>query len=137
MIFQMILRRCCAQQLRISFQQYRLQSIRRVNPLGIQMLSSSLHKQLFSSVEERIDSKEIVNKSTEHLRKFDLGLTESEVLEDIAFDLPPLESKKLDEHFEIIARKQSQPYVELLEELIQMEIPSQPKKWMCTKGWTK
>ena len=134
MIFQMILRRCLT---RYSFHQYRFQSIRRVNPLGIQMLSSTLHKQLFSLVEEPICPKETVDKSIAHLRKFDLGLTESEVLEDIEFNLPTLESEKLNEHFEIIARKQSQPYVELLQEFIQTDFPPQPTKWICTKGWTK
>lgn len=137
MIFQMILRRCFTHHLRSSLHQYRFQSIRRVNPLGIQMLSSTLHKQLFSVVEEPTYSKETVDKSMKHLQKFDLGSTESEILEDIEFKLPRLESEKLNEHFEIIARKQSQPYVDLLQEFLQTDFPPQPTKWICTKGWTK
>ena len=76
-------------------------------------------------------------KSIDHLEKFGLGSKESEILEDIQFDLPKLESPDLNEHFEIIARQQSQPYVELLQEFIQTDVPTQPTKWACTKGWTK
>lgn len=136
-IFQMFLRRCFTHRLRSSFQQIRYQSERRTNPLGIQMLSSKLHKQLFSLTGEPNYSAENTEKSIAHLKNFDLGSKESEVLDDIEFDLPPLESQDLNKHFEIIARQQSKPYVELIQEFIQMDIPAQPKRWKCTKGWTK
>ena len=137
MIFQMIAQRCFSQRLRSSVQQIRWQSIRRANPLGIQMLSSKLHEQLFSAVGEPNYSAANTKKSIDHLEKFGLGSKESEILEDIQFDLPKLESPDLNEHFEIIARQQSQPYVELLQEFIQTDVPTQPTKWACTKGWTK
>jgi DNA polymerase gamma 1 len=101
------------------------------------MLSSKLHEQLFSSVGEPTYSNENIKKSEKHLQQFDLGLNASEILEDIEFDLPPLESSNLNEHFKIIAQKQSKPYVDLIHQLIKSQIPPQPTKWKYAKGWTK
>ncbi len=101
------------------------------------MLSSKLHEQLFSSVGDPSYSDENIKKSKIHLQQFDLGLNESEKLDNIEFDLPPLESGDINEHFEIIAQKQSKPYVDLLDQLIQTEIPIQPTNWTYAKGWTK
>ena len=116
---------------------FRLQSIRRTNPLGIQMLSTKLHQQLFSSVGEPNYSKENIEKSKKHLEQFELGLNESEILEDIELNLPKLESQDLNEHFMIIATKQSKRYDDFVHQLIQSQIPVQPTKWNNTKGWTK
>ncbi|CAF0845752.1 unnamed protein product [Rotaria sordida] len=137
----MLLRQCLSrgfhQKFRFCLYHYRLLSIRRRNPLGIQMLSSKLHKQLFSSVGEPVYADENIEKSKVHLQQFDLGSNESEILDDIEFNLPPLESKNLTKHFEIIARKQSKPYVDLIYQLIKANIPSQPTAWKSAKGWTK
>ena len=108
---------------------------RRVNPLGVQMLSSTLHKQLFRS--EPISSKVNEQKSRNHLNEFQLKSSESEVLDDIEFKLPPLKSPDLDEHFRLIAKEQSAPYVELISQLAKSAIPPQPEKWLNRKGWTK
>lgn len=124
--------------IRFSLNHFRLHSVtRRINPLGIQMLSEKLHKQLFSSVGEPNYSNENIQKSIKHLQEFDLGSNESEILENIEFNLPPLEHENLNEHFKIIAQKQSQPYVDLIRELIGSNVPIRPKKWECKKGWTK
>jgi len=101
------------------------------------MLSSKLHEQLFSSIGEPIYSDKNIEKSKQHLQQFDLGLKDSEILDNIEFDLPSLESQNLNEHFEIIARNQSKPYVDLIYQLIGSNIPLQPTKWKYTKGWTK
>jgi len=101
------------------------------------MLSSKLHEQLFSSVGEPIYSDKNIEKSKQHLQQFDLGLKDSEILDNIEFDLPSLESQNLNEHFEIIARNQSKPYVDLIYQLIKSNIPLQPTKWKYAKGWTK
>ena len=139
--FQMIGRqsvaRCLQHSLRVSRTHVRLESIRRTNPLGIQMLSSKLHQQLFSAVGEPAYSAENVAKSTEHLKKFELGSTASEVLDDVEFDLPPLKHADLNAHFKTIAQQQSQPYVDLIRQLINATVPPQPTKWNYAKGWTK
>ena len=128
---------CFHRTFRFSLCHHRLKSTHRTNPLGIQMLSSKLHEQLFSSVGEPTYIKENVEKSKDHLHQFNLGSNESETFDDIEFDLPPLENNDIDKHFEIIARQQSRPYVDLINQLISAEIPSQPLKWNYTYGWTK
>jgi DNA polymerase gamma 1 len=133
----MIVRRCLCHIVRFSVNHYRLISDRRINPLGIQMLSSKLHEQLFSSVGEPVYSDENIEKSKVHLKQFELGLNNSEKLDDIELDLPKLEGKNLNEHFETIARQQSEPYVDLIHQLIQADIPQQPTQWKYVKGWTK
>jgi len=135
----MIVRQCLLNRFQQIVRFSRLKStIRRTNPLGIQMLSSKLHEQLFSSVGEPIYSDKNIEKSKQHLQQFDLGLKDSEILDNIEFDLPSLESQNLNEHFEIIARKQSKPYIDLIYQLIKSNnIPSQPTKWKYEKGWTK
>jgi DNA polymerase gamma 1 len=130
----MIIRQCLS---RYFHQTVRFHSIRRTNPLGIQMLSSKLHEQLFSSVGEPTYQEINVEKSKKHLCQFDLGSHESEILENIEFDLPKLESQNLNEHFEIIARQQSKSYVDLIHQLIKAKVPLQPTQWNYAKGWTK
>lgn len=137
----MLLRKCLSPRFHQTFRSclyhYRLMCTRRTNPLGIQMLSSKLHEQLFSSVGEPKYSDEDVEKSKLHLERFELGTSESETLDDIKFDLPPLESKNLVEHFQIIAKTQSKPYADLIHQLIQANVPLQPQQWKKQKGWTK
>jgi hypothetical protein len=110
---------------------------RRTNPLGIQMLSSTLHQQLFSSTNEPTYSSATIDKAKMHLKRFDLGSNDSEILDDIAFQLPTLEKRNLNEHFESIARQQSQAYVQLVNRIVQAKIPVQPRTWQYAKGWTK
>ncbi|CAF4919488.1 unnamed protein product, partial [Rotaria sp. Silwood1] len=137
----MLLRQCLSQRFHQTFRfclyHYRLSSTCRKNPLGIQMLSSKLHDQLFSSVGEPVYSTENIEKSIMHLQQFDLGSNESEILDNIEFDLPPLEGTNLNKHFEIIAQKQSEPYVDLIHKLIKADIPPRPTQWQYVKGWTK
>ncbi|CAF2952900.1 unnamed protein product [Rotaria sp. Silwood2] len=101
------------------------------------MLSSKLYQKLFSSVGAPDYLENDIEKFKIHLQQFDLGSSESEILDNIEFDLPPLESNKLTEHFEIIAQKQSKPYVDLIHGLIEANIPPQPTQWKYAKGWTQ
>ena len=137
----MIIRQCLSnrfrQIIRLSLNHSRFQSTRRTNPLGIQMLSTQLHQQLFPSDQEPKFPDEIIKKSENHLKQFELGAQDTEVLEDIEFTLPKLESEDLNEHFKVIAQKQSAPYVKLIKELMRAEIPAQPQSWIYAKGWTK
>ena len=112
-----------------------MSSQRRLNPLGIQMISSSLQKKLFPS--EPIYSKTNVDKSRKHLKEFGLDLSKNEILDDIEFELPPLKNSDLNEHFRLIADEQSAPYVKLIRQMLKPQIPQQPKSWANRKGWTK
>lgn len=134
----MLVRHCLSSRFQQAFRvQRRWQSIRRINPLGIQMLSSSLHRQLFGTSGEPSYAETNVEKSKKHLRQFNLGSDESEILDDIELQLPVLEGGNLAKHFELIAQQQSQPYTALMDQLMEAKIPPKPEQWLCAKGWTK
>ena len=74
----------------------------RTSPLGIQMLSPSLHHQIFNCAPAWDDDK--VNRSREYLQSH--GLLKKEhgaVMADVDFQLPPLVAGDLDKHFRSIA----------------------------------
>ncbi|CAF1460451.1 unnamed protein product [Rotaria sordida] len=85
----------------------------------------------------KIYSDKDIEKSKIRLEQFDLGSKESDIVENIEFDLPPLESQDLNEYFEIIPRKQSKPYIALINQLIKTHILPKPTQWKYAKGWTK
>ena len=134
----MLVRHCLSSRFQQAFRvQRRWESIRRINPLGIQMLSLSLHKQLFGTSGEPTYTEVDVEKSVQHLHQFGLGSSKCETLDDIDLQLPPLKGKNLAKHFEIIAQEQSQPYTVLMDQLMKAKIPPKPEQWICAKGWTK
>ncbi|KAF7241560.1 DNA polymerase subunit gamma-1 [Varanus komodoensis] len=108
----------------------------RMNPLGIQMLSKNLHEQIFRGA--RVEySDEDIKKSIEHLQKHDLWSKETSTIPDVELQLPHMYGANIDEHFRILAQKQSFPYLEAAKELLQCEIPPMPLEWAWEVGWTK
>lgn len=108
----------------------------RMNPLGIQMLSKGLHEQIFRGAQVQY-SNEDIQKSVEHLQKHDLWGKETSILPDVELKLPQMYGANLDEHFRILAQKQSLPYLEAAKELLQHEIPAMPMEWVWEVGWTQ
>ncbi|XP_048418608.2 DNA polymerase subunit gamma-1 [Stegostoma tigrinum] len=108
----------------------------RMNPLNIQMLSSGLHKQIFGDIQVEY-SKEAVQKSIEHLKSHDLWNQETSILPDVELQLPKMYGSNIDEHFCILAQKQSLPYLEAAHELVQCDLPEMPTEWTWAVGWTK
>ncbi|XP_053128135.1 DNA polymerase subunit gamma-1 isoform X2 [Hemicordylus capensis] len=108
----------------------------RMNPLGIQMLSKGLHEQIFRGAQVQY-SEEDIQKSMEHLQSHDLWGKETSVLPDVELQLPRMYGANLDEHFCILAQKQSLPYLEAAEELLKCEIPPMPLEWAWEVGWTR
>ncbi|XP_020637366.3 DNA polymerase subunit gamma-1 [Pogona vitticeps] len=108
----------------------------RMNPLGIQMLSKGLHKQIFRGAQVQY-SEEDVQKSIRHLQKHDLWGKETSTLPDVELQLPQMYGANIDEHFRILAQKQSLPYLEAAKELLQYEIPTMPTEWAWEVGWTQ
>ena len=108
----------------------------RTSPLGIQMLSPSLHQQIFNSSPVWCDEK--VNRSREHLQRHGVmkkGL--GAVMADVDFRLPQMVGGDLDEHFRRIALEQVKPYVDLAQYLLDSTPPDMPKVWEFKPGWTK
>ncbi|XP_068814260.1 DNA polymerase subunit gamma-1 [Struthio camelus] len=109
---------------------------RRVNPLNIQMLSRTLHEQIFRGAQVQYSEEEI-RRSVEHLRKHDLWGKETSVLPDVDLRLPRMYGANIDEHFRVLAQKQSLPYLEAARELLQREVPPMPARWAWQVGWTR
>ena len=108
----------------------------RYNALDIQMLSKSLHEQVFGPHQNDVDNKSI-SKSVEHLTKHDLHGRAKSLIPDVDFKLPPLRGSNIEEHFEIIAREQTASYFEMAERLSRVCLPSRPNEWSFEPGWTK
>ncbi|XP_053573644.1 DNA polymerase subunit gamma-1 [Bombina bombina] len=109
---------------------------RRMNPLNIQMLSKGLHEQIFKG--EQIQySDEDVQKSIKHLKHHELWGQETSTIPDVELQLPKMYGSSIEEHFQIIAQKQTFPYLEAANDLLQCQLPEMPQEWAWQTGWTK
>uniref|UniRef100_A0A8C2P732 DNA polymerase subunit gamma-1 n=1 Tax=Capra hircus TaxID=9925 RepID=A0A8C2P732_CAPHI len=108
----------------------------RHNPLHIQMLSRGLHEQIFGPGGERPDEA-AVRRSVEHLQKHGLWGQPATPLPDVELRLPPLLGGSLDQHFRLLAQKQSLPYLEAANSLLQAQLPPRPPSWAWAEGWTR
>lgn len=109
---------------------------KRFNPLEIQMLSSSLHDQVFHGKTETYDPA-VVEKCQEHLKVHNLWNKSGTVLPEVDFELPPLLGSNVDEHFRKIAEQQSKPYFEKAQMLANLTLSAMPDEWSFSPGWTK
>ena len=108
----------------------------RYNALDIQMLSKSLHEQIFGHVESDIDS-EHIDTSIRHLEKHNLYGRPKSLIPEVDFRLPSLRGSNIEEHFKIIAEEQTRGYFEMAERLSKLVLPSRPNEWNFEPGWTK
>ncbi|MEQ2167124.1 hypothetical protein GOODEAATRI_000913 [Goodea atripinnis] len=108
----------------------------RLNPLNIQMLSRNLHEQIFRGVEPEY-SEEAVERSVKHLQNHSLWGKETSLLPDVELKLPRMYGKNIDEHFRILAEKQSLPYLEAATKLQRADLPPMPQEWSWEIGWTR
>lgn len=110
-------------------------NIRR-NPLGIQMLSEGIYKQVFKEVTNEEFKEEDLERTKEHLQAHGLWNKAPSVIPSVEFKLPELEGNDLDQHFRIIAEDQCFEYKELLKTLME-DVPCLPSKWEFAPGWTR
>ncbi|XP_054306340.1 DNA polymerase subunit gamma-1 isoform X2 [Pongo pygmaeus] len=108
----------------------------RHNPLHIQMLSRGLHEQIFGQGGE-MPGEAAVRRSVEHLQKHGLWGQPAAPLPDVELRLPPLYGDNLDQHFRLLAQKQSLPYLEAANLLLQAQLPPKPPAWAWAEGWTR
>ncbi|XP_006867231.1 PREDICTED: DNA polymerase subunit gamma-1 [Chrysochloris asiatica] len=108
----------------------------RYNPLHIQMLSRGLHEQIFGRGVE-VAGEAAVRRSVEHLQRHGLWGQPATPLPDVELCLPPLYGGDLDQHFRLLAQKQSLPYLEAANSLLQAQPPPQPRSWAWAEGWTR
>ncbi|KIK52080.1 hypothetical protein GYMLUDRAFT_100859 [Collybiopsis luxurians FD-317 M1] len=107
------------------------------NTAGVQMLSRSLHEQIFKNCTFPSPPKTYTNISLQHLSAHGLDPTQSSTLPSIDFTLPPLQGQTLLEHFHRIGISSSEPYISLAKEFAEAELPPMPDDWNLQAGWTK
>lgn len=108
----------------------------RLNPLNIQMLSRKLQEQIFRGVQQEYGEEE-VQKSIRHLERHQLWGKESSLLPDVDLTLPHMYGEDIDQHFRVLAEKQSLPYLEAASLLQQGDLPLMPQRWAWQQGWTR
>ncbi|XP_070150745.1 DNA polymerase subunit gamma-1, mitochondrial [Polyergus mexicanus] len=109
----------------------------RVNEVNMQMLSKTLHKQLFrKDSKQECLSEEEINSIKKNLSTYSINVEDATRLPDVNLKLPVLEGKDIEEHFYNIGREQVKPYLKIINEIIK-DIPEMPKKWLFKEGWTR
>jgi DNA polymerase gamma 1 len=109
----------------------------RFNEIGVQQLSSHVHSQIFSNSFASPPSPELIALSRDHLARHELLGKNQDDSPPIAFDLPPMQGKTLDEHFYKLGMDASEPYLSNAKEYASINGPQQPRKWVRRSGWTK
>ncbi|KAH9926851.1 gamma DNA-directed DNA polymerase [Amylocystis lapponica] len=107
------------------------------NELGVQLLSRKLHEQIFRNVSFPPPPPSYVRVAKEHLQTHGLDPSQGSVLSDIAFTLPPLQGRTLDQHFHRIGASAAEPWLALANTLARAELPPKPDHWHVQAGWTK
>lgn len=75
--------------------------------------------------------------SRDHLRRHDLLGKNTDNSDPIAFDLPPLQGRTLDEHFSKLGRDCAEPFLGYAKEFSRVSALPKPRKWVRRSGWTK
>lgn len=116
------------------------QELPRINQLGIQYLSESIHKKVFPTVPidhyrtENNDALLSIAKS--HLQHHDLLGKKTQLLPPINIEnLPNLLGNSLDEHFYKLGKYSSDSYLKSCEEFLNCNLPPRPSKWCFKPGW--
>lgn len=104
----------------------------------MQLLSDSLHKQLFPGASLPKPPQPLLAISKDHLKLHGLSPEGAAVLPEVSFDLPPLRGSNIREHFHQLGTQMADPYFTLAKDLIEVDLPPMPQKWELSQpGWTK
>lgn len=100
------------------------------------MLSRNLHDQIFRGLQPEYIEDD-VQRGILHLQKHQLWGKEISLLPEVELKLPQMHGKDIDEHFRILAQKQSLPYLEAATKLQLADLPPMPREWRWEVGWTR
>ena len=108
----------------------------RYNEIGVQQISDSVHRQVFPdrSFTPRSD---LVELSRQHLQRHELLGKNQDDTPPVDMQIPSLQGKSLDEHFQRIANYVSEPYLDYAKRFAVANTPPRPRKWVRRSGWTK
>ncbi|KAG6004522.1 DNA-directed DNA polymerase gamma mip1 [Claviceps maximensis] len=108
----------------------------RHNEIGVQQLSTHIFEQIFPDGCEP-PPPNLVELSIDHLRRHDLFGKTADSSGPIAFDLPRLEGRTLDEHFFKLGTNSAEPYLSNAKTFASADCPPKPTEWVRRSGWTK
>ncbi|KAI1310869.1 DNA polymerase gamma [Xylaria venustula] len=108
----------------------------RFNEIGVQHLSSHVHKQIFPG-ESAPPPEELVVLARDHLRRHNLLGKNTDNTAPIAFDLPQIQGRTLDEHFYKLGADCAEPFLSHAKQFTLANAPVRPKKWKRRSGWTR
>ncbi|KAG8668762.1 DNA-directed DNA polymerase gamma mip1 [Fusarium poae] len=113
-----------------------LPSEARHNEIGVQQLSSHVFEQIFPDG-VKPPPQELVELSKDHLRRHDLLGKNTDKSDPIAFDIPPLQGRTLDEHFHKLGLDAAEPFLTYAKQFARANPPPKPRQWVHQSGWTK
>lgn len=108
----------------------------RYNEIGVQQLSSHVFKQIFPDG-SKPPPEELVKLSRDHLQRHELLGKNADNSAPIAFDLPDLQGRTLDEHFYKLGADCAEPFLGFAKQFARSSVPPKPRKWVRRSGWTK
>lgn len=108
----------------------------RFNEIGVQHVSDHVFSQLFTET-PKPPPPDYIALSKDHLSRHDLLGKTSDTTPPVAFDLPDLQGKSLDEHFYKLGQDAAEPYLGLAKKYARASPPPKPRKWVKRSGWTK
>lgn len=111
-------------------------STARYNEIGVQQLSTHVFNQIFPDGATP-PPQDLVQLSKDHLKRHDLLGKNTDDSAPIAFDLPQLQGRTLDEHFHKLGLDCAEPYLSLAKQFSRANAPPKPRKWIRRSGWTK
>lgn len=97
------------------------------NPMGIQMISEHLYRQIFGSSRNVSFDAEVVEKYRKELAHHGISNLETPLLPDVDLKIPKLTGKNIEEHFYNIAKQQVESYQNLIDMIITADIPKMPE----------
>ncbi|KAI0851075.1 DNA polymerase family A-domain-containing protein [Daldinia vernicosa] len=108
----------------------------RFNEIGVQQVSARIYEQIFKNGSDP-PPQELVDLSIDHLQRHDLFGKNTDNTAPIAFDVPELQGKTLDEHFYKLGMDCANPYLGMAKAFAESMAPSRPREWVRQSGWTK
>ncbi|CRK99798.1 CLUMA_CG013106, isoform A [Clunio marinus] len=108
-----------------------------INEMGIQMISRHLFNQIFKKTNNTKIGSEYIDKYRKELERHGIKNIENVQVEDVKLNLPKLRGENIEEHFQIIAKEQVEPYQKLVSQIVNSTLPEMPKEWSFTPGWTR
>jgi DNA polymerase gamma 1 len=102
----------------------------------VQQLSDHVHQQIFHNLSTK-PPPELIQLSKDHLARHELLGKTQDPSPPVAFDIPALEGKTLDEHFYKLGMDAAEPYLTQAGKFALANPPPRPRKWVKRSGWTK